>query len=125
MHRSTWFSRLLVVGMASFACSAEAADTPALKCDVGPVLRQYGATDWLVFSCSDKSSVVFVTAPGSPATPFVFSYLHTANGYELHGEGNGNKALTDAAFKDLKGLSPAQIVSLLVETQKVLPNTGH
>jgi hypothetical protein len=62
--------------------------------------------------------MVIVTAPGSPAMPFYFFYLHSAKGYGLRGEGTGNKRLTDAAFGDLKGLGETQIALLLAETQK-------
>jgi hypothetical protein len=80
--------------------------------------KQYGGTDWLVYSCEDKGSLVIVTAPSNPAMPFYFFYLHSDKGYELHGEGTGDKRLTDAAFNDLKNLSEDQIASLVVETQK-------
>ena len=118
MNRWRWLPLVLIVGTVSFAKGTHAADAPPLKCEVGPVTKQYGNTDWLVYGCEDKRSLVIVTAPGSPAMPFYFFYLHSHKGYELRGEGAGNKRLTDAAFNDLKHLTEDQIASLLVETQK-------
>jgi hypothetical protein len=120
MNRWRWLPLVLIVGTAPFAKGAHAVDAPTLKCEVGPVTKQYGSTDWLVYSCEDKRSLVIVTAPSNPAMPFYFSYLHTDKGYQLRGEGTGDKRLTDAAFGDLKNLTEDQIAFLLVETQKVL-----
>jgi hypothetical protein len=118
MNRWKRLLLVMLVGTVFFARSAHSVDPPTLKCDAGPVTEQYGSTDWLVYSCEDKGSLVIVTAPGNPATPFYFFYLHSDKGYELHGEGTGDKRLTDAAFDDLKNLSEDQIASLMVETQK-------
>ena len=118
MSRWKWLLLVLMVGTVSFAERASPADAPRLKCEVGPVTKQYGSTDWLVYSCADKGSLVIVTAPGNPAMPFYFFYLRSDKGYELHGEGTGDKRLTDAAFKDLKNLTEDQIASLLIETRK-------
>lgn len=50
--------------------------------------------------------------------PYYFFYLHSENGYDLHGEGTGDKRLTDAAFDELKGLAEDRLAALLMETQK-------
>jgi hypothetical protein len=118
MNRWKWLPLMMIVGTLPFARGAHAVDAPTLKCDVGPVTKQYGSTAWLVYSCDDKGSLAIVTAPGNPAMPFYFFYLHSDKGYDLHGEGTGDKRLTDAAFNDLKSLTEDQIASLLIETQK-------
>lgn len=102
------------------ASLVQAYEAPALACKVGPVTRQYGGTGWLVYSCSDTKSFVVVTADGSPAAPFYFFFLHSDKEYQLRGEGNGNKSLTDAAFNDLKQLTEPQIDALLEETHKTI-----
>jgi hypothetical protein len=91
---------------------ASAAD---LSCRVGPVERTYGGTKWLVYGCDDKASVVVVTAPGNPGMPFYFMFLHGSDGYHLHGEGTGDKKITDAAYRDLSELTESNIVALLAE----------
>ncbi|GLQ97284.1 hypothetical protein GCM10007863_17040 [Dyella mobilis] len=82
----------------------------------GPVKKTYGKTPWLVYSCDDGQSIVVVTAPGSPAAPFYFTF----NGGRLSGEGTGNKAATDAAYDDLQRLTDADIKALVIQTK----NTG-
>ena len=68
-----------------------------------------------VYGCDDRKSVVIVTAPGNPAMPFYFFFVPNADGYQLHGEGNGNKAVTDAAYKDLTALTAPDIAALVAE----------
>jgi hypothetical protein len=87
-----------------------------LQCDVGPVTKMFGSVPWLVYSCNDASSVVLVSAPGSPAMPFYFIFSLEGTAYRLRGEGTGSKAATDAALKDLRTLSTADIQGLRRET---------
>jgi hypothetical protein len=89
---------------------------PPLQCDVGPVTKVFGPGPWLVYSCDDATSVVFMSAPGNPAFPSYFIYTFEGTTYRLRGEGNGPKAATDAAYKDLLALSPAEIQALRRET---------
>ncbi len=89
--------------------------SPALKlvCDVGPIEKGYGGTDWLVYSCNDRRSVVITAAAGSPASPFVFRFLARENAYLLQSMGTGDRKFTSAAFNELKGMS-AQDIEMLV-----------
>jgi hypothetical protein len=93
-----------------------ASDDP-LKCDTGPVAKTYGDTPWLVYSCDDNRTVVIVSAPGSPATPFYFTFHPQGNGYRLSGEGTGRKDVTDAAFGELQALSAQDIAALIERTK--------
>jgi|SRR5580704_8743615 hypothetical protein len=88
-----------------------------LKCDVGPTNKTYGNTQWLVYSCDDSRTVVVVAAPGSPAMPFYFMFSPGQNGYQLSGEGTGQKDATDAAFNELHGLSERDIAILIEQTR--------
>lgn len=56
-----------VLLLVCLAAVHSAAASQTLECNVGPVTRSYGNTDWLVYSCSDRKSLVLVSAPGSPA----------------------------------------------------------
>lgn len=102
----------LIVGFLSALASAESQN---LNCDVGPITKKFGGSDWLVYSCGDAQNVIFVTAPGSPAMPFVFI---RANG-KLRGEGNGKKEYTDLAYSELKQLSSTQVEKLIEETKSL------
>jgi hypothetical protein len=88
-----------------------------LSCTVGPIKRLYGKTQWLVYSCDDSQSVVVVTDAGSPASPFYFFFVFDGKGHELHGEGTGDKAATDAAFAELKALTESDIADLVRQTR--------
>jgi hypothetical protein len=96
--------------------AAEAPGTPSLACDVGPVTRTYGGTEWLVYSCNDRRTVVIVSAPGNPGTPFYFALYPRDSGYLVVGEGNGDKSATGAAFAEIKALSSVEIETLIEST---------
>jgi hypothetical protein len=89
---------------------------PPLNCGVGPVTRVFGSVPWLVYSCNDATSVVLVSAPGSPAMPFYFIFSLEGSAYRLRGEGTGSKAATDAALRDLQALSASDVLALRRET---------
>ncbi len=90
-----------------------------LKCEIGPVVKTYGGSKWLVYSCDDSRSLVIVSAPDNPAAPFYFT-LHTIpKGHRLQGEGAGSREITAAASKDLTGLNEREIDALILETKHV------
>jgi hypothetical protein len=100
------------------AIGGESASTPPpMNCDIGPVNKTYGKTEWFVYSCSDGRTVVLVSAPGNPAMPFVFMFHPREDGYQLHGEGAGKKEATAATFNDLKTLSERDIKALIEQTK--------
>ena len=88
----------------------------SLQCDIGPVTKSFGTVQWLVYSCDDKKTIVAVSPPDSPASPFYFIISPTEDGYHLGGEGAGDRAVTDAAYEDLQKLSSEDISALISET---------
>ena len=93
------------------------AEPRSLKCDMGPLPKTYGGTDWLVFSCADNRTVLIVAAPGNPATPFYFVFSPRGNGHQLSAEGTGRRDTTTAAFIDLKLLTERDIAELIKDTK--------
>jgi hypothetical protein len=114
--------------MAAVLGSASGADKPSQNCDVGPLTRTYGKTDWLIYSCNNNKAegnamLVLVSAPGNPAMPFVFFYYIKDGGYRLYGEGTGNKGATRAALDELQQLTEKDIANLIAETRQVQTQT--
>ena len=116
-----------ILGLAVAALFVVATSTPGraltdqpkkLTCDVGPIAKTFGGTQWLVYSCDDQRTVVIVSATGSPAMPFVFTFFPDKNGYRLTGEGNGQKHATAAAFEELKTLSARDVSALIEQTKQ-------
>lgn len=99
------------------AMSAPPEEAPALLCEVGPLKRGYGGSPWLIYSCSDGQSLVVVADQGNPAAPFYFMLYAEDGSYRLGGEGTRAKAVTDAAFEELKTLTPDAINALVRETK--------
>ena len=110
---------------AAFAALALAV-TPALalnakapeSCATGPVEKTYGGSTWLVASCSDGKSLVFVAKEGSKAAPFEFDLTYTGDGYDLAGHGTGDHTATAAAYAELQKLTGNDVRALVAETQK-------
>lgn len=112
---SALFPLLSVGGSGGVATATE----PQLTCVTGPITRTFGGTVWLIYSCDDHKSIVLVTAPGSPAAPFIFSFMMSEGRYQLHGEGTGRKELTDAALNALRKLTAQDIALLIRQCQDV------
>jgi hypothetical protein len=98
--------------------SAIAEDEDSFECNIGPVTKTYGQAQWLVYSCNDDKTLVIVSAPGNPATPFYFTFLPTDAGHRLFGEGTGKREATAAAFEQLKSLSEDDIANVIKETKE-------
>jgi hypothetical protein len=108
----------LFLAFAGAPCAlAASAPDNTLSCTIGPVAKSFGGGQWLVYGCSDGKSVVLVTQQGNPGFPFVFSFIYTSESMTLHGEGIGDKQATDAAFKQIKALSQADVASLFQQAK--------
>jgi hypothetical protein len=111
------FFALACLGMSLPAYAGS--ETPVnLTCNVGPLNKTYGGSKWLVYSCNDNRSLVMVAIKGSPAAPFTFLFAPDKTGYDVRGQGSGNRTATDAAYKELSVLSAADVRALIGETRK-------
>ena len=120
MRRGKTKLRAVVALMAVVAAPVYAADQAPQKsipldCKIGPATRIFGGNPWLIFACTDGHSVVLVSAPGSKAMPFYFIQYWDGAQYKLSGEGTGDKGVTDAAFNEVKSLTPRDIAQLRTE----------
>ena len=110
-------SIILALMFAQVATQSELQQKPSLQCDRGPLRKSYGGSPWVVYGCSDSMTLVVVADAGNPASPFYFVIYPKDGKYDMYGEGTGSKSASDAAFEDLKKLSPSNIVALLHETK--------
>ena len=106
------------LGITTLHSSAFGAGQSSGVCNVGPLNKTYGNTPWLVYSCTTDKNIVLVSAPGSPAMPFVFVFYIKDGNYHLSGEGTGNKEATAAAFKELQQLAESDIKNLIMQTKQ-------
>jgi hypothetical protein len=112
-------NRAVAAGLLAVWGGCGSANAQQMKCETGPVLKTYGSTPWLAYSCDDGLSIAIVSAPGNPASPFYF-FLHPNEGvYRIEGEGTGDKGVADRAIAELQGLSQREITGLIDETRKV------
>ncbi|UCH49965.1 MAG: hypothetical protein JSU95_09535 [Betaproteobacteria bacterium] len=108
---------LLTIFVSVPASGDEPVSGAPLKCEVGPIEKTYGKTQWLVYGCDDERSVVIVAAPLSPARPFVFRFLAQGDGYLLQSKGSGDRDYTTAAFGELKMMTLEDIEALVKLTK--------
>lgn len=99
------------------ARAQEPAQAP-LDCSAGALTKSFGAVPWLVYACSDNTSVVVMSAPGSPAAPFYFMLFQKEGKYVVVGEGTGQKAVTDRAHAELVRLTKPEIQALLASAKQ-------
>jgi hypothetical protein len=92
-----------------------------LDCSHGPVTKSFGNSDWLTYSCSDGKTVVLVSAPGSPASPFVFTIFPLDGVYRVTGQGTGPRLATDPAYAALSKLSTQNFQTIIKDTLSVPP----
>lgn len=76
-----------------------------------------------MYSCSDQKSLVFVSAPGSSAMPFIFSAMAQGGSHTFRGEGTGEKKATAAAWEEISRLTQTEIAALIQQT-KALKKKG-
>lgn len=114
-HRAAWFAFLTAT---LFSFHAASASETKMRCDNGPITQTFGGTAWLVYGCADDKSVSIVSAPTNKAVHFRFTFTADDSGYALHGEGQGDKHLTDAAYHELNSMSESDIEALVAATRK-------
>lgn len=108
---------VLAAGIGSARAEPAEAVAAPLKCDIGPVHRTFGGTNWIVYSCADKTSMVIVSDKGNPAAPFVFVLKSEGGAYAISGEGNGESNVSDTAGDALEKMTPAEFAALLAATK--------
>lgn len=112
--RSLAHGSFLLASIGVFSGSASATE-PKMKCEIGPVPKQFGKSSWLVYGCEDSKSVRIVSAPSNKAVRFHFSFIADEDGYSLHGEGQGDRRVTDAAYQELNAMSESGVAALVSE----------
>jgi hypothetical protein len=102
------------------AVAKEAEDAKSLnKCDIGPVIKTYGQSKWLVYSCDDETTLLVLAAPDNPIKPFMFVLEpDSSGGYGVFFDESVGKAdATASALAQLKALSQQDVANLIKETK--------
>ena len=119
MRRLATAAALLPALLLAGSAAAQGPSQANLLCDRGPYsTKSFGGTPWQIYGCNDNRSVAIVTAPGSPAIPFIFYLAWVTGVYTVSGEGTGRRDLTAKAYNDLIKLNRQQIDALVNETLK-------
>ena len=108
-----------VVLLSAPAFGDPVAKTTHFVCDVGPLNKHLGGSDWQVLSCGDGRTLLFQSLPGKP--PANFSIAIAKDSIERGNESMDNRNLSEAAIAELAGLSHEKLVALIAETEAVAP----
>ena len=110
---------LLLVAIAICLPLPADAQTEPMDCRVGPLIKTFGGSKWVVNSCSDGRTVVLMAMNDSPAFPCFIKMEPSTEGYNIDGRGKGDKQATNAAMDELAALSVADIHGMIDETKQL------
>ena len=110
---------ILMVAVAICLPLPAGAQTAPMDCTVGPVIKTFGGSKWVVNSCSDGRTVVLMATNDSPAFPCFIKIEPLTEGYNINGRGKGDKQATNAAMDELAALSVADIHGMIGETKQL------
>lgn len=112
--------RLHILLVAILACLAPpaGAQTEPMDCRVGPLIKTFGGSKWVVNSCSDGRTVILMATNDSPAFPCFIKIEPSTKGYSIDGRGKGDRQATNAAMDELGALSVADIQAMIDETKQ-------
>jgi hypothetical protein len=110
---------ILLVAIAICLPLPAGAQTGPMDCRVGPVIKTFGGSKWVVNSCSDGRTVILMAMDDSPAYPCFIEIAPSTAGYNIDGRGKGDRQATNAAMDELGALSVADIQAMIAETKQV------
>jgi len=113
--RLTFATLILAALFASPVLADPVAKTTHFVCDVGPVTKHFGHSDWQILSCGDGRTLLFQSLPGKPGADFSISI--EKDSIERGNESMENRDLSEAAIKELAALSHEKLLALIAETQ--------
>lgn len=117
--RLTFATAILAALFCAPASAEPVAKTTHFVCDVGPVTKHFGRSDWQVLSCGDGRSLLFRSLPGNPGADF--SIAIEKDSIERGNESMENRDLSEAAIKELAALPHEKLIALLHETEAAAP----
>ena len=112
--------RLHILLVATLVCLAlpAGAQTEPMDCTVGPLVKTFGGSKWVVNSCTDGRTVILMAVEDSPAFPCFIKMEPSTEGYSINGRGKGDRQATNAAMDELAALSVADIEGMIDETKQ-------
>ncbi len=110
---------ILLVAIAICLPLLAGAQTEPMDCRIGPLIKTFGGSKWVVNSCTDGRTVILMATDDSPAFPCFIMIEPSTRGYNIDGRGKGDRQATNAAMDELAALSVADIEGIIDETKRV------
>lgn len=122
MIKATLTTLTLLAATSAFAAPPAASTKMGepISCSAGPALKTYGGTHWLAYACSDGKSLALISASDNPACPAHFILSPKDGKYTVTGQGSGKHDTIPSVEKELRALTPAEILNVRAEAASVL-----
>jgi hypothetical protein len=114
--------RLFVVVLAAWLPLQVFGQTSNLGCTIGPIIKTFGGSDWIVASCVDDRTLTLWPVKGEPS---FIRVVPTPEGYAVDGRGRSDNVAMRAAVHELAKLSVAEIRALVAETKQNRITSHH
>lgn len=112
---------LLTLALASMSAAAAEPTQAALACEAGPLQRDFGASTWNIYGCSDQKSVVVVPLTAIDGEFGYFFVTPDGKGVTVAGEGWGKDMTFQPVFQQLKQVTAAELAAIVTDTQAAKP----
>ena len=86
---------------------------PPLDCKVGPVQREFGASSWNIYACSDGKSAVVVPVKVVNGQFGYFFLTPEGQGVHVAGEGWGNDSSFRPVYKQLQRITTVELRAII------------
>ena len=103
------------------AAAAEPNDESALACESGPVQREFGASTWNIYACSDGKSVVVVPLEVVNGEFGYFFVTPDGQNVVVAGEGWGQDASFQPVFQQLNLVTTSELAAIFQAAQAATP----
>ena len=112
----------LVLGLAPLSIAAAGpAEQAALACEIGPVQREFGASTWNIYACSDGKSIVVVPLAAIDGKFGYFFVTPNDQGVVVVGEGWGQDTLFQPVFQQLKQVTAVELAAIVQSAKAAKP----
>src|SRR5690348_10722657 len=93
--------------------AAAPADDSTLACETGPVQRQFGASSWNIYACSDGKSVVVVPVKVVNGEAGYFFVTPNGQSVTVAGEGWGKNSTFQPVYQQLQRITTAELEAII------------
>ncbi|MGY0613408.1 MULTISPECIES: hypothetical protein [unclassified Luteimonas] len=119
-----WLVKILafILVLASLPVVAtDLTENTALACEAGPIQREFDASAWNIYACSDAKSVVVVPLQAIDGEFGYFFVTPEGQGVTVVGEGWGQDSSFQPVFQRLQQVTASELAAIVQAAQAAKP----